>query len=91
MKRGHQSKQDNQPSAQSPVSPPAQRVAILLEMPADDPGLGLRGLRWLLKRAWRGYRLRCLALRDPVETKTFGQVETRFSNPSERDDEETDR
>jgi len=52
-----------------------RRIALLLEIPDDQEGSGMRGLRCLLKRMWRGYGIRCIAARPPAETKTFQHVE----------------
>jgi hypothetical protein len=52
-----------------------RRIALLLEIPEDESESGLRGLRSLLKRMWRGYGIRCLALRPPAETATFKHTE----------------
>jgi hypothetical protein len=89
MKRRPSNKTSGKKSfpARPPASPQNRRIAILVEIPADDPEAAMRGLRWLLKRALRAFGLRCLALRDPSETRTFGNSETDRSNPSERDDE----
>jgi hypothetical protein len=59
-----------------------RRIALLLELPTDDQDEGMRGLRWLLKRLLRGYGIRCLALRPPDQTATFGPKRETPSNPT---------
>lgn len=50
-----------------------RRIAILLELPADNPeAVGMIALRRLLKGLLRAYGLRCLSIKDPSDTATFG-------------------
>lgn len=47
-----------------------RRIALLLELPADSPDM--LALRRLLKGLLRVYGLRCLSIKEPSETVTFG-------------------
>ena len=49
-----------------------RRIALLLELPADNPDmLGMIALRRLLKGLLRAYGLRCLSIKEPSKTVTF--------------------
>ncbi|MEQ1828944.1 MAG: hypothetical protein ABL921_23480 [Pirellula sp.] len=49
-----------------------KRIAILLELPDDSSGLGMLALRRFLKGLIRYYGMRCLSIRPPEDTVTFG-------------------
>jgi hypothetical protein len=51
-----------------------RRIAILIEIPCDDDQ-GIGRLRAFLKVALRAFGIRCIGLRPPEETRTFGQKE----------------
>ena len=52
-----------------------RRIALLLELPADNPDmLGMVALRRLLKALLRAYGLRCIDIKEPSETVTFGRA-----------------
>lgn len=53
-------------------SKPKRRVALLVEIPADDDQ-GVRRLRSLLKAMLRCWGIRCVAARPPEQTATFGK------------------
>ncbi len=52
-----------------------RRIALLIELPKQtaptDPA-GEQRLRRFLKALLRSYGIRCLAIRPPADTKTFG-------------------
>lgn len=48
-----------------------RKIAILVSIPPGDEGI--RRLRGLLKTMLRGFGIRCLAIRPPAETATFGK------------------
>jgi hypothetical protein len=54
-----------------------KRIAILIEILPDDRGSsdGMTRLRKFLKAALRSWGIRCIAIRPPEETKTFGKRE----------------
>jgi hypothetical protein len=54
-----------------------KRYAILIEILPDDRGSadGMTRLRKFLKAALRSWGIRCIAIRPPEETKTFGTKE----------------
>ncbi len=54
-----------------------KRYAILVEVLPDEAGSadGMTRLRKFLKAALRSWGIRCIAIRPPEETKTFGQKE----------------
>ena len=61
-----------------------RRIALLLELPADSPdSLGMIALRRLLKALLRAYGLRCLSIKEPSETMTFGTACELSDEPSE--------
>ena len=50
-----------------------RRIAILLELPHDSLDMiGMIALRRLLKGLLRAYGLKCLSIKDPKDTATFG-------------------
>jgi hypothetical protein len=54
-----------------------KRYAILVEVLPDEAGSadGMTRLRKFLKSALRSWGIRCIAIRPPEETKTFGKRE----------------
>ena len=47
------------------MNDPRRRIAILLELPADNPDmLGMIALRRLLKALLRAYGLRCIDIKE---------------------------
>lgn len=61
-----------------------RRIALLLELPADNPDmLGMVALRRLLKTLLRVYGLRCMSIKDPENTRTFGTACEQPDEPSE--------
>jgi hypothetical protein len=63
----------SKPSPTDSTPPDKRLVALLVSVPADDDQ-GVRRLRSLLKAMLRCWGIRCVAARDPKETKTFGGV-----------------
>lgn len=60
-----------------------KRIAILLELPDDSSGLGMLALRRFLKGLIRTYGMRCLSIRPPEDTVTFGgNVDGKEDEPS---------
>lgn len=60
-----------------------KRIAILLELPDDSSGLGMLALHRFLKGLLRSYGMRCLSIRPPEDTVTFGgNVDGKEDEPS---------
>lgn len=60
-----------------------KRIAILLELPDDSSGLGMLALRRFLKGLLRSYGMRCLSIRPPEDTVTFGgNVDSKEDEPA---------
>ena len=67
------------------MTDPPRRIALLLELPkersdAKPNHAGMIGLRRLLKCLLRSYGLKCLSIKRPDETITFGlksEIQTR--------------
>ena len=50
--------------------PPKRRIAILIELPADNQS-GMSALRLFLKGLLRSFGIKCLSIREPKDTVTF--------------------
>lgn len=60
-----------------------KRIALLIELPDDSNGLGMIALRRFLKGLIRSYGMKCLSIRPPEDTVTFG------ATPEGKEDEST--
>ena len=49
-----------------------RRIAILVELPADNSD-GMISLRRFLKGLLRSFGIKCLSIKHPSETATFGE------------------
>lgn len=55
------------------MSKAKRKIALLLELPDDTAGLGIIALRRFLKGLVRSFGIRCLSIKEPSETKAFGE------------------
>ena len=48
-----------------------RKIAILVEIPIGLDNAGMAALRRFLKALIRSYGIKCLAVKNPIDTKTF--------------------
>ena len=60
-----------------------RRIALLLELPDNPDAWPMIALRRCLKALLRAYGLRCLSIKEPSETMTFGTACELSDEPSE--------
>lgn len=62
-----------------------RRIAMLIELP-NDLETDSTSLRRFLKALLRSYGMRCLSIKPPAETKTFGTMTTTDTKDKKEED-----